>query len=79
MEDQPWAVVVHDDNVNSHATAAFAVARAYGMPMARGFELAHDVDESGEACLTWCATREQAEDLVADLQLWGVRATLRSR
>ncbi|NIH82953.1 ATP-dependent Clp protease adaptor ClpS [Amycolatopsis viridis] len=79
MSDQQWAVVLHDDDVNSHTTVAFAVARAYGLPVERGFEMAHDVDTAGEGCLTWCTTREQAEALVADLQLWGLHVTLRSR
>ncbi|WP_246127365.1 ATP-dependent Clp protease adaptor ClpS [Amycolatopsis rhizosphaerae] len=78
MEDErPWAVVVHNDDVNTHIGVAYAVREAYGLPAERGLMLADDVHNAGEAELTWCSGREQAEETVRQLQLLGLRATVR--
>ncbi|WAL64422.1 ATP-dependent Clp protease adaptor ClpS [Amycolatopsis cynarae] len=78
MEDErSWAVVVHNDDVNTHIGVAYAVREVYGLPAERGLMLADEVHETGEAELTWCASREQAEETVRGLQLLGLRATVR--
>ncbi|HKS47262.1 MAG TPA: ATP-dependent Clp protease adaptor ClpS [Amycolatopsis sp.] len=76
-EQRPWAVIVHDDDVNSYAVTAFVVHEVCGLPLARGLELALTADLAGEAELTWCDSREQAEELVARIQVCGLLATVR--
>ncbi|NIH85039.1 ATP-dependent Clp protease adaptor ClpS [Amycolatopsis granulosa] len=71
-----WLVVVHNDHVNSYQTVVCAVHAVLGLPAARALEFAHVVDHQGAAELTRFASREQAEALVAELQVLGLHATL---
>ncbi|AIJ21504.1 hypothetical protein [Amycolatopsis methanolica] len=76
--EQAWAVVVHD-HMNSSPSIAYAIHEVFGLPFERGLELVEDVIEHGRAELTLCAGREQAEELVAHLQVLGLHATLQGR
>jgi ATP-dependent Clp protease adapter protein ClpS len=48
------------------------------LPPERGFALATEVHKNGEAQLATYPTREEAEHLVVEIQVYGVRATLRA-
>ncbi|MFE0024308.1 hypothetical protein [Amycolatopsis sp. NPDC059021] len=71
-----WIVEIRDDNVNSHSSVAFVVHRLLGVSPELGFELAADVQRSGAVELT-PRPGPDAERLVADLQVFGLHATLR--
>ncbi|GHF15342.1 hypothetical protein GCM10017786_56380 [Amycolatopsis deserti] len=73
---QGWSVVIHD-HMNSSPSIAYAIQEAFGIPFDRGLELVDEVIEHGHAELAVCAQREQAEQLVAHLQVLGVVAGLR--
>lgn len=76
-DEQPWLVVVHNDDVHTFADVAYVMREVYGLPPGRGWALAAEVHERGETDLTWCAGREQAEELAGRIQLFGLRATVR--
>jgi ATP-dependent Clp protease adaptor protein ClpS len=79
VKDQhAWAVVVHDDAVNTLADVAYVLHEVCSLPPERGFALATEVDKNGEAQLATYPTREEAEHLVVEIQVYGVRATLRA-
>jgi ATP-dependent Clp protease adapter protein ClpS len=79
VKDQhAWAVVVHDDSANTFADVAYVLHEVCSLPPERGFALATEIHKDGEAQLATYPTREEAEHLVVEIQLRGVRATLRA-
>ncbi|MDQ0376916.1 ATP-dependent Clp protease adaptor ClpS [Amycolatopsis thermophila] len=74
--ERAWAVVVHDDHVNSFQSVVYALHSTVGLPVERGLEFAGVVHHEGLAELTRFASREQAERLVAELQVLGLHATV---
>ncbi|OXM61466.1 MULTISPECIES: ATP-dependent Clp protease adaptor ClpS [Amycolatopsis] len=74
--EREWAVVVHNDHVNSYQSVVYALHGTLGMPVERGMEFAGVVHHQGIAELTRFASRDQAEALVAELQVLGLHATL---
>ncbi|MEU0515222.1 MULTISPECIES: ATP-dependent Clp protease adaptor ClpS [unclassified Amycolatopsis] len=74
--EKAWAVVVHNDDVNSYQTAIFALHTVVGLSVERGMEFADVVHHQGAAELTRFSAREQAEGLVAELQVLGLHATV---
>ncbi len=70
-------MIVHNDDVNTFVGVGYVVHTVFGLPLDRAAELVRDVHTTGEALLTWCAGREQAEELVSRFQVWGIRATVR--
>lgn len=78
MKQEAWAVVIHD-HMNSSPSVAYAIQEVFGLPFEQELEVVQDVIEHGRAELTLSAARDQAEDLVAQLQVLGVYAGLQVR
>lgn len=56
-----WRVIVRNDDHNTFDGVAHALARTLpGVSVERGFELAQQIDRSGQA-IVWSGHREQAE------------------
>lgn len=69
---------MHNDNANSEQGIIFALAELYGLPAETGKRLAEDVDRDGEAELGRFDSAARAEELVAELQVYGLFVTMRS-
>jgi ATP-dependent Clp protease adapter protein ClpS len=77
-EQHAWAVVVQNDSANTLADVAYVLHEVCSLPPEHGFALATKVHKNGVAQLGTYPTREEAEHLVVEIQLRGVRATLRA-
>ncbi|GAA4532774.1 ATP-dependent Clp protease adaptor ClpS [Amycolatopsis samaneae] len=71
-----WIVEIHNDEVNTYAGVALIAHRLLGLPQDQGYELAADLHHSESVELT-PRPGPEAERLVADLQVFGLHATLR--
>ncbi|EHK88341.1 ATP-dependent Clp protease adaptor ClpS [Saccharomonospora azurea] len=71
-----WAVDLHHDDVNRFPGVAFVLQHVCGVAEQRGVALADEAQRNGTARVATYATREEAERVVAEIQVLGVRATL---
>lgn len=77
--DRPWAVVLHNDDVNSHQGVVYVLNRTLGMAPEVGLAVAREVHGRGEVVLVTNPDRQDAERLVVTLQLYGLHCTARVR
>jgi len=75
QEASPWLVVVWDDPVNLMTYVTLVLRRVFGFSRERAQELMLKVHHEGLAVVA-AEPREQAELHVAQLQSYGLRATL---
>jgi ATP-dependent Clp protease adapter protein ClpS len=71
-----WSVDLHHDDVNRFPGVAFVLRHVCGVAEQRGVALADEAQRNGRARVLTCATREEAERVVAEIQVLGVRATV---
>ncbi|EID55444.1 ATP-dependent Clp protease adaptor ClpS [Saccharomonospora xinjiangensis] len=75
-EQQRWHVDLHHDDVNRFPGVAFVLRQVCGIDKRTGVALADEAQRHGTARVLSCEERQEAERLVAEIQLLGVRATV---
>ncbi len=75
-EHARWHVDLHDDDVNRFPGVAFVLRHVCGLDKQTGVALADEAQRHGIARVASYPTREEAERVVAEIQLLGVRATV---
>lgn len=71
-----WHVDLHHDDVNRYPGMAFVLRHVCGLDKGTGVALADEAQRHGTARVLSCDTRDDAERIVAEIQLLGVRATV---
>lgn len=71
-----WHVDLHHDDVNRFPGVAFVLWHVCGVDKQTGVALADEAQRHGIARVLSFGTREEAERVVAEIQLLGVRATV---
>lgn len=72
----PWTVLVHNDEVNTVQGVMYVLHRVCGIDPQRGLQAAVHIDAAGFLEVVHCATEADAQECVAELQLYGLNATV---
>ncbi|WP_169732967.1 ATP-dependent Clp protease adaptor ClpS [Haloechinothrix halophila] len=72
-----WAVLLHDDDINTVEGVCYVLYEVFGIPVENGAHAAAEVSSTGSAVLGQYESQEQAESFVAQLQLYGLCATMK--
>jgi ATP-dependent Clp protease adapter protein ClpS len=72
MTSGGWRVVLWNDDINSVTTVAFVLHRLIGMSIGKALDLPHEVHERGVMEIAVLDDREQAEMMVARMQVFGL-------
>ena len=75
-DQRPWAVLVHNDEVNTIPGVMYVLHRVCGIAPERGLQAAVHIDSAGFLEVAHCATELDAQDCAAELQLYGLNATV---
>ncbi|MEU8634490.1 ATP-dependent Clp protease adaptor ClpS [Amycolatopsis sp. NPDC048633] len=76
--EEKWIVRIHDDNVNTFPGVTLVLEELLGWPVDACWATAERVHTTGSADLEPPVSAADAENVVAALQIRGLRATLRS-
>ncbi|WP_252365201.1 ATP-dependent Clp protease adaptor ClpS [Saccharomonospora piscinae] len=74
-DDGTWGIDLHADDVTRFPGVAFVLWRVCGLSPEAGVALADEAQRHGTVRVLDCRTREEAERVVAEIQVLGVRAT----
>ncbi len=75
--ERAWVVQLHDDDINTIEGVVYALHEVLGFPIEGGVQAARDVDKNGTAVLGRYESQEHAEALVAQLQIFGLWASMK--
>jgi ATP-dependent Clp protease adapter protein ClpS len=75
--EEKWIVRIHDDDVNTFPGVTVVLEELLGWPVDACWATAERIHTTGSAELEPALPAAEAEDVVAALQIRGLRATLR--
>lgn len=71
---QSWAVVLKNDDINTHAGVTYVLNRVLALPPGGAYQAADDVHRKGSVELAAYRTEAEAQALVLELQAYGLNA-----
>ncbi|GAA5118043.1 ATP-dependent Clp protease adaptor ClpS [Haloechinothrix salitolerans] len=75
--ERAWAVHLHNDDINTIEGVVYVLHEVLGIPIESGLQAAAETDKKGDIVLGRYESQEQAERLVAQLQLYGLWASMK--
>ncbi len=75
--ERAWEVRLHDDDINTIEGVVYVLREVLGFPIEGGVRAATDVDKHGSVVLGRYESQDQAESLVARLQIFGLVASMK--
>lgn len=69
--------MLHDDDINTIEGVVYVLHEVLGFPVEGGVQVAADVERNGSVVLGRYESQDEAESLVARLQIFGLVASMK--